>query len=154
MISPDTVAPGQTITYTLAYANHGPQLATDVVITDIVPISVTSVSYDYAGAVILHTGSISYTWRVPNLAKDEGGFIIITGVLSTGLPAGHTFINTATITGSVVDANVEMSGGGRATVNPSGRLDVNASGGSHVYYVGNPTLGDIDTSGGSSVERE
>lgn len=55
---------------------------------------------------------------------------------------------------SVVDADVEMSGGGRATVNASGKLDANASGGSHVYYVGNPTLGDIDTSGGSSVERE
>jgi hypothetical protein len=54
----------------------------------------------------------------------------------------------------VVDANVELSGGGRATVNPSGRLDVDASGGSHVTYVGNPTLGDIDTSGGASVERE
>jgi hypothetical protein len=55
---------------------------------------------------------------------------------------------------SVVDANVEMSGGGRATVNASGRLDVDASGGSHVTYVGSPTLGNIDTSGGSSVERE
>ena len=55
---------------------------------------------------------------------------------------------------SVVDADVEMSGGGRATVNVSGRLDVDASGGSHVTYVGNPTLGDIDTSGGASVERE
>jgi hypothetical protein len=55
---------------------------------------------------------------------------------------------------SVVDANVEMSGGGWATVNVSSRLDVDASGGSHVQYIGNPTLGDIDTSGGSSVERE
>jgi hypothetical protein len=55
---------------------------------------------------------------------------------------------------SVVDANVELSGGGRATVNSSGTLDVDASGGSHVTYVGSPTLGKIDTSGGSSVERE
>jgi hypothetical protein len=55
---------------------------------------------------------------------------------------------------SVVDADIELSGGARAMVNPSGRLDVDASGGSHVTYVGNPTLGDIDTSGGASVERE
>jgi hypothetical protein len=54
----------------------------------------------------------------------------------------------------VVDANVEVSGGGGAIVNVSGRLDADASGGSHVTYVGNPTLGDIDTSGGASVERE
>jgi hypothetical protein len=55
---------------------------------------------------------------------------------------------------SVVDADVNMSGGGRAKVNVSGRLDAKASSGSHVTYVGNPTLGDIDTSGGASVERE
>lgn len=55
---------------------------------------------------------------------------------------------------SVVDADVEMSSGGRATVNVSGRLDADASSGSHVTYVGNPTLGDIDASSGGSVERE
>ena len=55
---------------------------------------------------------------------------------------------------SVVDAEVAMSGGGSATVNASGRLDVDASSGSHLYYVGNPTLGDIDTSSGASVERK
>jgi hypothetical protein len=31
---------------------------------------------------------------------------------------------------------------------------VGASGASHVYYVGNPTMGKIDTSGASSVERK
>ena len=55
---------------------------------------------------------------------------------------------------SVVDADVGMSSGGRATVNVSGRLDADASSGSHVTYVGNPTLRDIDTSSGGSVERE
>jgi hypothetical protein len=55
---------------------------------------------------------------------------------------------------SVVNANVDMSSGGTSKVNVSGTLDANASSGSHVTYVGNPTLGDIDTSGGASVERE
>jgi hypothetical protein len=51
------------------------------------------------------------------------------------------------------DANVEASGSSTVIVNPSGTLDVAASGASRVYYVGSPTLGNIDTSGASSVER-
>lgn len=54
----------------------------------------------------------------------------------------------------VADANVEASGASKATVKPSGRLDADASGASHVYYLGSPTLGKIDTSGASSVERK
>ena len=54
----------------------------------------------------------------------------------------------------VADAHVDASGASKATVNPSGQLDVNASGASHVYYVGSPTLGKIDTSGASSVNRK
>jgi hypothetical protein len=53
----------------------------------------------------------------------------------------------------VVDADVEASGGSEVTVNPSGRLDADASGGSRVYYLGSPTLGKIDESGGSTVRR-
>ena len=54
----------------------------------------------------------------------------------------------------VADANVEASGASKATVNPSGRLDADASGASHIYYLGSPTLGKIDTSGASSVQRK
>ena len=52
---------------------------------------------------------------------------------------------------SVVNANVDASGGSQVTVNVSGTLNVDASGGSQVYYLGNPTLGVIDTSGGAQV---
>lgn len=54
----------------------------------------------------------------------------------------------------VVDLEIEMSGGGKATVRVSGRIDGDLSGGSHLYYIGNPTLGDIEKSGGSSVQEE
>jgi hypothetical protein len=53
---------------------------------------------------------------------------------------------------AVANATVESSGGGGATVNASGRLNVEASGGGTVYYLGSPTLGNINTSGGSSVK--
>ena len=55
---------------------------------------------------------------------------------------------------AVADAKVKLSGASAATVNPSGTLDVDASGASDVYYLGNPTLGNVDTSGASSIQRK
>ena len=52
----------------------------------------------------------------------------------------------------VADAKIDAGGASTATVNASGRLDVDASGASNVYYLGDPSLGTIDTSGASSVE--
>ena len=54
----------------------------------------------------------------------------------------------------VHNANVNLNGGSVATVNLDGRLDANLSGGSRLYYLGNPTLGDIVTSGGSTVSKK
>jgi hypothetical protein len=53
---------------------------------------------------------------------------------------------------TVVNANVDASGGSQVTVNASGTLNIDASGGSQVYYLGDPTLGVIDTSGGAQVQ--
>jgi hypothetical protein len=55
---------------------------------------------------------------------------------------------------SVNDADVNLSGGGGATINVSETLDVNLSGGSHVTYIGDPTLGDIDLSGDSTISKD
>jgi hypothetical protein len=54
---------------------------------------------------------------------------------------------------TAADADVQTSGASRITVNASGRLDAEASGGSNVSYVGNPTMGNINTSGGSEVNQ-
>ena len=55
---------------------------------------------------------------------------------------------------SVDDAYIKLSGGGRATVNVSGTLDVDLSGGSRVLYVGEPTMGAIELSGDSTVSEK
>ena len=52
------------------------------------------------------------------------------------------------------NANIKISGGGRATVNVSGTLDVDLSGGSRVLYVGDPTLGSVKLSGDSRVSEK
>ncbi len=53
----------------------------------------------------------------------------------------------------VADANVLARGGSRLTVNASGTLNVDASGASHVYYLGSPTLGTVNADDSSSVEH-
>jgi len=55
---------------------------------------------------------------------------------------------------AVVNANVTASGGSHVTVNPSGTLDAASKGGSHVRYVGSPTLGTIDDDTSSSIKQE
>jgi hypothetical protein len=54
----------------------------------------------------------------------------------------------------VVDADVEASSSSTVAVNANGRLNVDASSRSNVTYIGDPALGNIDTSSGASVERE
>ena len=54
----------------------------------------------------------------------------------------------------VHDADIKFSGGSSGTISLDGTLDADVSGGSRLWYVGNPTLGDIDTSGGATVQKK
>jgi hypothetical protein len=55
---------------------------------------------------------------------------------------------------SVNDANVDLSGASHATIKLDGRLDAQASGASNLEYIGEPTLGTINTSGLSEVKKK
>jgi len=54
----------------------------------------------------------------------------------------------------VNNADVNMSGASSGTVNLNGRLDANLSGASRLWYIGEPTMGDINTSGASAISRK
>jgi hypothetical protein len=54
---------------------------------------------------------------------------------------------------SVRNADVNLSGGAQTEINASGRIDANISGGSQLYYSGNPTLGNINRSGGATIQK-
>lgn len=54
----------------------------------------------------------------------------------------------------VANADVNLSGASSATIKLDGRLDADLSGASHLYYIGEPTLGTIVTSGGSTVSKQ
>ena len=82
---PPTLKVGDALTYTLVYRNNGPCKVAGVVITDIVPITLTDASYTYTGAIITSTGDISYTWQVKDLSPGEGGVITIAGIVDRRL---------------------------------------------------------------------
>jgi uncharacterized repeat protein (TIGR01451 family) len=101
-VSRFTVAPGEALTYTLTYTNHGASLATSVLITDVVPAELTDVGFISGGPAITPTGSVSYTWQVEDLPPGEWGVITVTGVVSPGLPFGSVFTNTAIIASPLI----------------------------------------------------
>ena len=54
----------------------------------------------------------------------------------------------------VNNANVNLSGASSATIKLDGRLDADISGASHLTYIGEPTMGNIVTSGGSTLSKQ
>jgi len=55
---------------------------------------------------------------------------------------------------TVTNADVNLGGASTGTVNLNGRLDANLSGASKLQYIGEPTLGTLNTSGGSTVSKK
>ena len=55
---------------------------------------------------------------------------------------------------TVHNVNVELSGASRATINLDGGLSADLSGGSNLSYIGDPTLRNIETSGGSKISKQ
>ncbi len=54
----------------------------------------------------------------------------------------------------VNNAEVNLSGASRGTVNLNGRLDVDLSGASNLQYIGQPIMGTINISGGSTISSK
>ena len=55
---------------------------------------------------------------------------------------------------AVNNAEVDVSGASQATINLNGKLDALVSGASSLYYIGQPTMGNIETSGNSTVNKK
>jgi len=55
---------------------------------------------------------------------------------------------------AVENADLTARGGSHVTLNVSGTLDVEVSGGSHVLYRGEPQIGDVSISSGSTLKQK
>ncbi len=54
----------------------------------------------------------------------------------------------------VTTAEVDLSGASRAVINVSDRMDVDLSGASGLEYIGDPKLGSLNVSGGSTINQK
>ncbi len=106
VVPTDTVCPGQTIMYTLAFSNSFKISATNVFITDTLSpaAGLTNVEVISRGVTLTDTGPLS--WRVADLARGQGGIITITGQVATDY--AWTLTDTAILTNTalITSANV------------------------------------------------
>ncbi len=105
-VIPTKANPGDSFTYTLTFSNAGRGTARGVVITDLIPLSLTVQTIISSGVEITDTSTPpTYVWEVADLAQNEGGCITITGTLSRSLHehGGQTIVNTAEIATSSID---------------------------------------------------
>jgi uncharacterized repeat protein (TIGR01451 family) len=95
--SPDPVTVGDTLTYTLTITNNGPDSATNVVVTDTLPNSVTFVSAMASPGSCSESGGI-VTCNLGNLAVGQA--IVTITVIPTSV---GTIFDTATVTSNTDD---------------------------------------------------
>src|SRR3989344_1809955 len=114
IVNDDTPNENQEITYTITVTNNGPDNATGVTVTDLLPTGVTYVSDDSSGAYIANV------WTVGSLADDASATLNIVVTVDADT-AGNTIDNTATANGNEDDDNTDNdSSTASATVNVPG----------------------------------
>ncbi len=101
--SADPVIGGSSLTYTLTVTNNGPDDATGVVVTDMLPAGVSYVS-DTCGAGP-PVGS-TLTWNIGNLANGATVMCQVTVTVSPIMTCSAMLSNTASVTGTETDSNV------------------------------------------------
>ena len=95
-VSAASILPGDLVTYTLTFNNSGPQPATRVVLTDLIPLDLlTEISIQSTLPLTQSAGS-NYIWRLPNINPGSGGVVTVRG-RTTFAATGATINNTATI---------------------------------------------------------
>jgi uncharacterized repeat protein (TIGR01451 family) len=101
-VQPADVVPGDFVTYTLTYANNGPDMAASVVITDILPAELLTSTANYtiwrsyvSPGLVTHTDH--YVWQVRDIPAGQGGIITVTAQVDPSLTAAGTILNQAAI---------------------------------------------------------
>jgi uncharacterized repeat protein (TIGR01451 family) len=136
--SPDPVAPGGSLTYTLTVTNQGPDAATDVQLTDTLPAGVAFVSVtpgspacsQSGGVVTCNLGTLaagaSTQATIQVTAPGTAGAITNSVQVSSGIPDSNPSNNTATAVTTVGAGGGSCTGTGAFSL--SGRVASGISG--------------------------
>lgn len=115
----NTLYSGNPITYTLTFTNNGPHLASNVVITDLMPSDLFNPTVvGSSGAVITPTPGTTFAWTVDPLQAGAVGVITLTSIANPGLETETAIANTAEITSPVAHSSVTLSSTATVTVSP------------------------------------
>jgi uncharacterized repeat protein (TIGR01451 family) len=93
--TPNPVQAGSQLTYTLAFANHGNDTASDAALTVVLPAGTSFVSASNGGSYAAGTNQVS--WNLGNLAASGSGSVTLVVLVDQGLAAG-TLSDTAVLT--------------------------------------------------------
>ncbi len=102
-VTPSQLLPGDFLTYTLSFSNQGPDPASNVYISDTIPLSLTNLSYSSSGPALIEIGSSPYSWLIDELVAGQSGLITITGQLTTNIPQETSLWNSVVITSTSQD---------------------------------------------------
>lgn len=101
--SPESVTPGQQLTYTLTVINNGPSDATGVQVVDTLPAGVTFVSATSSLGTVSGSGS-TVTANLGNLA--DGAQATVTVVVAVAETASGALVNSATVSGNETETTL------------------------------------------------
>jgi len=93
---------GQNLTYTVTVVNNGPEVATGVTATDVLPAGVTLASADFNQGSVAIAGSTAI-WALGTLA--DGASATLTLIVTPTAAAGSTLTNTASVSATTPDPN-------------------------------------------------
>jgi len=101
---------GNSITYTLTFTNNGPHLASNIVITDLMPGDLLNPTVvGSSGTVITPTPGTTFAWMVDPLQAGTVGIITLTSIVDPGLEPETVIANTAEITSPVAHSSATLS---------------------------------------------
>ena len=104
--SPDPVVAGSPITYTLTVSNTGPDAAQSVIVTDMLPASVSFVSCSATAGGVCGGGGNNQTVSFGSLAPGANATITLQAASNLGTADGASIVNTATVSSVTPDPNL------------------------------------------------
>lgn len=93
------VLPGNTLVYTLTFANNGPAAAQGIVLSDPIPAQLVNAKVVYMSPEVIGViPGTTFAWQIADLPAGASGSVKVRGIVGIQTPAGE-IVNTASIAG-------------------------------------------------------